>query len=200
MEIAINVLSAALYQVFWCLLIKDFKIKNIFYILSPILCGIIIGLYYYFYEYVPLTLIPFSLILVILINLSFIDCKYYEISGHSYWFLLIPALITVPLAGPTFYENLLGFVMSFAFFWVIDKIIGIEKIGGADVKILMILAFTISVFDFFSLLGISFLLDMVLFMIKLPIDKIRGSTEKTRIPMIVAITTAWVLLCFFHVV
>ena len=199
MTITINILSVILYQIIWYQIIRDFKVKKIFYILSPFLYGIILGIYYYFYNSVPLTLVPFSFILLTLINLSFIDCKYYEISGQSYWFLIVPALATVLLAGPHFYENILGFVISFVFFWIIDKIIGIEKIGGADVKILMILSLTMSFFDFFALVGISFAIDLVLFIVKFPFDKIRGKVGRTRIPMIVAITLSWLLISFFHI-
>ena len=89
-------------------------------------------------------------------------------------------------------------MIIFAIFWIIDKIVGVEKIGGADVKILMILAITISYFDCVTLMGLSFVIDVVLFMIKFPIDKICGKTERTKIPMIVSITIAWIISCLMN--
>lgn len=191
-------LSLMIYQVFWCCFIKDFKIHKIFYFISVILTISIVGFSWYLKGAISSSLIPYSLILLILTNLSFIDCKYYEVSGHSYWFLLLPAL-TIPILNyDIFLEYIICAILYFVFFFIVDKIVGIEKIGGADVKILLILALTISFWDSFSLLAISFLLDTILFILKFPIDKIFGKKEKTKIPMIVAITIAWILVCFMY--
>ena len=189
-----------LYQIFWYLFIKDFKVKNIWYIVSVLLSGCVLGAYYYFHQAIGIELLPYALNLVILINLSVIDCKYYEISGKSYWFLLFPSIAIVILNYPIFLEHLISFLIIFLIFWVIDKIVGVEKIGGADVKILMILAMTISYFDCITLMGLSFIIDVVFFMIKFPIDKIMGKTERTKIPMIVSITIAWIIACLMNFV
>jgi hypothetical protein len=168
--------------------------------LSPILTAGILALYYFFEGAFSLVLLPYSLILLTLINLSFIDCKYFEISGHSYWFLLLPTIAIVILSYETMILNLASFLILFGVFWIIDKIVGIEKIGGADVKILLILALTVSFFETFSLLAFSFLLDTVIFMFKFTIDKIINKEEKIRIPMIVSITLTWIVICLMNVV
>ena len=128
-----------------------------------------------------------------------IDCKYYEISGNSYWFLLLPSIAIMAISYKTMYLNLFSFLLLFILFWIIDKLIGVEKIGGADVKILLILALTITFFDTFTLLAVSFLIDTLIYMIKLTIEKIKGNNDKIKIPMIVAITIAWVIICLFNV-
>ena len=197
--VCLIVASILLYQLLFWVFIKDFKVKNICYILSPILTGVILGLYYYFSRSFNVSLLPYSLILVVLINLSFIDCKYYEISGNSYWFLLLPSIAIMAISYKTMYLNLFSFLLLFILFWIIDKLIGVEKIGGADVKILLILALTITFFDTFTLLAVSFLIDTLIYMIKLTIENIKGNNDKIKIPMIVAITIAWVIICLFNV-
>ena len=97
------------------------------------------------------------------------------------------------------YLNLFSFLLLFILFWIIHKLIGVEKIGGADVKILLILALTITFFDTFTLLAVSFLIDTLIYMIKLTIEKIKGNNDKIKIPMIVAITIAWVIICLLNV-
>lgn len=193
MEIIALGAGVLLYQIFWYLFIKDFKVKNMWYIISVALTFVILGGYYYFHNGIGIELLPYALNLVILINLSIIDCEYFEISGKSYWYLFFPTIAILILNYPIMLEHLISFIIIFSIFWIIDKIVGVEKIGGADVKILMILALTVSFFDSITLLGLSFVFDVFFFMVKFPIDKIRGKTERTKIPMIVSITLAWII-------
>ena len=200
MEIIALGAGILLYQIFWCLFIKDFKVKNIWYIVSVLLTFVILGGYYYFNGGIGIKLLPYALNLLILINLSIIDCKYFEISGKSYWYLFFPTIAILILNYPIMLEHLISFLIIFLIFWVIDKIVGVEKIGGADVKILMILALSITFFDSITLLGLSFVFDVAFFMIKFPIDKMCGKKERTKIPMIISITIAWIIACLMNVV
>lgn len=190
--------SMLLYQIFWYLFIKEFKVKNIFYLLSVIITGVVLGGYYYFNQNIGLELIPYSLILLILINLSIIDCKYYEIDGKSYWYLLLPTIAVLILSYEKMALHLFSFILIYGIFWLIDKAVGIERIGGADVKILLILSLTITFYDAVLLLSLSFVVDVILFGIKFVINKIRGINDKTKIPMIVSITIAWIITCLMN--
>lgn len=192
--------SVLLYQVFWYLFIKEFKVKNIFYLVSIILTGVGLGAYYYFSQTIGLELIPYALILLILVNLSIVDCKYFEVDGKSYWYLLLPTIAVLILTYEELALHLFSFILIYGIFWLIDKAVGVEKIGGADVKILLILSLTITFYDGVLLLSLSFIIDVILFGLKFVINKIRGINDKTKIPMIVSITISWVITCLMNVV
>ena len=200
MEIAILAAAVILYQIFWCVFIKDFTVKKYWYFISVLLTFLVCVAYYYFSGVFGLKVLPYALNLLILINMSIVDCEYFEVDGKSYWFLFLPTLAIPILNHYIFAEYLFSFLLMFAVFWIIDKIIGVEKIGGADVKILLILALSVSFYDCISLLGVSFIVDVLFFIIKAPIDKLRKKTEKTKIPMIVSITITWILICFMNIV
>ena len=189
-------ISIILYQILWYFLIPDFKIRNIFYFLSPIITMGFLGIWYFYHQMIDISLIPYLLIILTLSNLSFVDCKYYEVSGKSYWFLLVPACVILFMTGNQMYLNLLSFVLMFATFWIIDKLVGIEKIGGADIKILFILALTITMWDSLMLVILSFFVDVIIFVFSYPIHKILKKEGAVKIPMIVAISIAWIILCF----
>ena len=92
----------------------------------------------------------------------------------------------------------LSFVLMFCTFWIIDKLVGIEKIGGADIKILFILALTITMWDSLMLVILSFFVDVLIFLFAYPIHKIFKKEGAVKIPMIVAISLSWILLCFMQ--
>lgn len=191
-------ISIILYQIFWYFLIPDFKVRNLFYVLSPIITAGFCAIWYYYHKNIDFSILPYLLIILTLSNLSFVDCKHYEVSGRSYWFLLIPACAILFMQGNQLYLNLLSFVLMFCTFWIIDKLVGIEKIGGADIKILFILALTITMWDSLMLVILSFFVDVLIFVFAYPIHKIFKKEGAVKIPMIVAISLSWILLCFMQ--
>ena len=96
-------ISIILYQIFWYFLIPDFKVKNLFYVLSPIITAGFCAIWYYYHKNIDFSILPYLLIILTLSNLSFVDCKHYEVSGRSYWFLLIPACAILFMQGNQLY-------------------------------------------------------------------------------------------------
>lgn len=194
MIILLTIFLTFIYQITWIKKINDFKLKNFYYIFSFL---IVIGYMFLFdkiIEPINYSHIPYFLIFLVMTNLSIIDCKYYEISGKSYGFIIVPALSMIIFQKSLFWQPLLGFIIIFILFFLIDKIVGIEKIGGADVKLLLLLCLTIPYYDVFMLLFITFFIDTIIFIVKFIWYKLSNKKERIQIPMIIAINLAWIIV------
>lgn len=192
----VSALLFPLIQCLWVKLIKDFKLKNITY---GIISGIItIG--YIFYSLFLFSPSPESisifLVFMILTNLAITDYKYYEISGKSYYFLYPP--IAVYIFSNTmykWYECLISCAIIFVLLFIIDKIVGVEKIGGADIKLMLLTSLLFSYSEIMILTIVMFSLDFVLYGIMSIINMISGK-KTVAIPMIIAIWLSVVVLFF----
>lgn len=166
--------------------INKFQIKwfmHIISILVPLVCVII------FKEYTPKFLI-FCLTLEVLMILGFKDIMYYEVERDSYWILFLLAFIKILFFTTHIFEACLSPIVIYICFWVFDKIIGIEKLGGADVKIILIMSFYYCALDVFSFILYTFLVCTLLFigyMIK------QRTFKQVKVPMIVGIATSFFL-------
>ena len=81
----------------------------------------------------------------------------------------------------------MGFVIYLCF-WVFDIFLGIEKLGGADVKIMLILSFYYPSTDIFSFVIWTFLVCTILFIFYM----IRKKTIKNvKVPMIVGFAVSF---------
>lgn len=193
MYILFTVFMIFIYQYLWFVLIKDFKLNKY----ENIICCFITITYllYYNYQISPIDYlhIPYFLIVLIMTNLSFTDYKYYEISGKSYWFIILPLLFLVLSNIPILLQFVISFFIVFLLFLIVDKVIGIEKIGGADIKLLLLLSITIPYHDAFLFLMFSFLFDCIIFVIKYIYYKLISKNERVQIPMIIAINIAWII-------
>lgn len=164
--------------------INKFPIKKIWHISSiiiPTLCILYTG--FYNFEF-----FLFCAILEILIILAFTDIKHFEIDKNSYWLLMLFCAIK-----PIFFTvNLLDFALSplivYGCFWIFDKIWGIEKLGGADVKILLILSFYYPAKDIFSFVIWAFLICTIIFLFLMIIKR---KIKNIKVPMIVGFAVSF---------
>lgn len=175
-----------IYQISFFFIVNDFKLKNYFYLISPIITFIIPFLL----NNNHLINLPLYLIIQTLINLSMIDLKYLEISGKSYIFLLLPAISSIFLFRNGL-SAIISFIIILVIFIIFDKIFGIEGFGGADVKILLILSFCFKLEDVFTFIYLCLLLTIVVYFI-LAIKNRRF--KKIKVPMIVSITIIFIYM------
>ena len=175
-----------IYQISFFFIVNDFKIKNYFYLISPIITFIIPFLL----NKNSLINLPLYLIIQTLINLSMIDLKYLEISGKSYIFLLLPAISSIFLFRNGL-SAIISFIIILVIFIIFDKIFGIEGFGGADVKIILILSFCFKLEDVFTFVYLCLLLTIVVYFI-LAIKNRRF--KKIKVPMIVPITIIFIYM------
>lgn len=129
----------------------------------------------------------FLLILEILIILAFTDLKYLEIDGNSYWILIILSIvyfINNLYLGINIEYVILSPIFMYVIFWIFDKVIGIENLGGADVKIILILSFYYPATMIFSFMVYMFLVSLILFLFMAIKQR---SIKNIQIPMIVSI-------------
>lgn len=184
-----------LIQLLWTKTIKDFTYSNKICISIGLVFAIITSAFLIITEDKALPIACISVIIMILTNLSIIDCKYYEISGDSYWFLIPPVILYAISNGmyPA-WACLISGLLTLGIMMLTDKIIGIEKIGGADVKLMLITALMFSYYEILIYMLFIFASDIIIFIISFMVNKIKTGKNTTRVPMIVAINMAVVAL------
>lgn len=158
--------------------INKFPIKKIMHLISiiiPSLCIIYTGYY-------NLEFFLFCAILEILLILGFTDITHFEIDKNSYWPLILFCTLKPLLFTTSLFDFALSPIIVYCCFWIFDKIWGIEKLGGADVKILLILSFYYPATDIFSFVIWAFLICTIMFFVYMIIKK---STKNIQVPMIV---------------
>lgn len=130
-----------------------------------------------------------------------IDCKYFEISGKSYYFLIIPILgymFVNPLFSPI--SLIVSFIMILILMMLSDKLIGIEKIGGADVKLLLTMSLLFSYYEIVTIVFIIFLTNLLLLIFARGIFYLlrkKLGFKTVKIPMIVSIFLSVVIAQYF---
>lgn len=148
----------------------------------------------------------FFCILLGLVYIAFVDTIHFEIDRCSYFLIAIPTLFSLATHIPgnldLVAQKTLSAAFVFVFLMLASLVVGIKHIGGADIKVLLILSFTV-LFDFvfvylflcFIICGAIGLAHVIYRAIKnryIPAKK----RPKIRIPMLVAITFAWVFIQF----
>lgn len=185
-----------IHQFLWFFTVKDFQIskkENIFICLF-LLFSLIAWKYFDF----PVNnkVVVGFLISTTMMNLSIADIKYYEISGKSYYFFIVPILILFAFNLQDVMQYLISLLIITSVFFLTDKIIGLG-IGGADIKLMMILSLTISLFDVLTFMLLSFVFVIVIFLIKYLFKVIQTKKIKIKdlkIPMILAIYCSWMIM------
>ena len=122
------------------------------------------------------------------------DIDWLEIDGFSYLPIAIPALIQFCTFPTGVFFTILTPIFMYVTLFIFDKIIGIENIGGADCKLLLLLSFVIpadGVVDFVIGIAATSILLFIIYAIK-------NKRLKVQIPMIVSIMVAYFLYFFVH--
>ena len=105
-------------------------------------------------NYFTLEFFVFCIVQEVLLILAFTDILYFEIDKKSYWLLLVLSFIMFINNALHPEVHLLDVaicpLIMYLIFWIFDKIFGIEKLGGADVKLMLILSFYYPATDIFS--------------------------------------------------
>lgn len=186
-----------LIQLLWIKLVNEFPLSKKTYLTISVILILLNMSYSIYFNDFSVWQICTILISMILTNLSIIDYKYYEISGKSYYFL-IPIIIIFIFTNGMFnwWTCLISGVCMFLLFFIIDKIVGIEKIGGADVKLMLLISLMFSYYEILILVLLIFTVDVFLWIILAIINKIKNGPKGIKIPMIVAISIATVSLDF----
>ena len=145
-----------------------------------------------FTRFFTLEFFLFTLILEILLILAFTDVVFFEVDKRSYWLILLLSFVKVfALTTPDLiFDVALSPIVVYGAFWVFDKIFGIEKLGGADVKLILILSFYFNAMDVFSFIIWIFIISTIIFIFFM--IKQRGF-RNIQVPMIVSIAISFFL-------
>ena len=143
-------------------------------------------------NYFTLEFFVFCIIQEVLLILAFTDILYFEIDKKSYWLLLVLSFIMF-INNALYPEvHLLDVaicpLIMYLIFWIFDKIFGIEKLGGADVKLMLILSFYYPATDIFSFVIVTFGISTILFIIYAIKQK---GIKNVQVPMIVGIALSF---------
>lgn len=158
--------------------INTFPISKIMHLVSIIIpTACIIYTKFYNFEF-----FIFCCLLEILIILAFTDIKHFQIDKNSYWLIILFSALQAIFFTTSPLDFALSPLITYGCFWVFDKLWGIEKLGGADVKIMLILSFYYPATDIFSFVIWSFLICTVLFFVYMIIKK---TIKNVQVPMIV---------------
>lgn len=181
-----------LYQLIFYKTIQNFKLSKTELIISALSVSIMASLLYIYYNYINIYIVCSFLTLTGMVNLSLTDIKYLEVDHLSYYFIAAPCLLMAVFSDEPLWEFALSLAFTFVVFFIIDKIFGIEGMGGADVKLLLSLSISVPYYDTFFFLFAAFLINLLLWIaVKLT------HKNKCKIPMIVAITMGWLLTVVF---
>lgn len=167
---------------------KEYKIKNKYHFLSFLISVFIVFLL----KEVSFSSIIFIVLLESLLLLSFTDVKHFEISNKLYLFLIIPSILRFAFST-SYLESIASVLIVYITFWIFDKFIGIEKLGGADVKIILILSFYFLANDVLVFILLIFGFSTLFFIIE---GVIKKTFMDLSIPMIVPITISFYILNF----
>jgi Flp pilus assembly protein protease CpaA len=190
------IILIVLYQFIYQKLINKFVLNNKALVVIGIISIIVSTLLFLYIKNISFLLfIGIILCFTGLIDLSVTDFKYYEIDPKAYYFILVPVLIIAGCNYLRIWENLISFGLVFIVFELIDKLFGIEKLGGADVKLLLILSIGIPYYNVFMFLFFSFVINYILYLVRFIINKLQKEPVKNvSVPMIIAITLGWTII------
>ena len=137
----------------------------------------------------------FTLLFEVLLIYAFIDIKFFELSNWHYLIVIFYALFGFVLSflSHEYLLHLVSFFIMYATFFVFDKFVGIEKLGGADVKVMLSIALFFSAVDVLYFILMVFLISGIIFIIE---RIVRKSFCDLQVPMIVSIAIAFYLTEF----
>lgn len=177
---------------------EDFSLSLKKYLLIASIISILSVAYMFIFSEFNIATICLSILAMFFTNLSIIDFKFFEISGKSYYFLIIPIIVYMFTNNMyPWWTCLISGILMLLFFMILDKIIGIEKIGGADVKLMLLGALMFTYYDLLLFVCFTFIFDIILFVILAIINAIKKGEKGIQIPMIVAISMSILALTIF---
>lgn len=168
--------------------IKDFRCPKKYHIISFLISASLV----FFLKELNINSILFLNIFELLIIVSFMDIIYYEISSRVYILIAIPCILQFIFSSSKI-ESLLSVFAIYITFWAFDKFVGIEKLGGADVKIMLILSFYFLASDVLLFVFYVFLFSACIFILERLIKKTYCDLQ---VPMIAAICIAFFIKNF----
>ena len=164
-------------------LIKDFKCPIKYHIVSFLLSGSLV----FFVKSFDINSIIFLSLLELLLIVSFMDIIHYEISSRVYILVAIPCLLQFIFSSSKI-ESILSVFAIYVTFWAFDKFVGIEKLGGADVKLMLILSFYFLASDVLLFVFYVFLFSAFIFILERIVKKTYCDLQ---VPMIAAMCIAF---------
>ena len=202
-------LCSLLFQVIFFIRVKEFRVNKLFYLLSIIIANVVM---FICFEYSPLFL-PLLLVIQTLLILSFIDIFYLEVDPKSYIYLIIPTIVMIFITN-RFLPALFSFLFVFFVLFIMEKLnetvynfnlrrnkdgFDLERvedyggIGGADIKIMLILCTWFNLMDAFSFLFVCITFTTVLYAF---LALWKRKLNDIKIPMIVSISIAFIYSFF----
>ena len=168
--------------------IKEFPIKIWMHLISIVVPS---GMIFYLNTF-SIETFCYCTIMEILIILGFTDVLHFEISKNSYWLLLALcyASILLTTSGASLFDAALSPIVMYFVFWVFDHLFGIEKLGGADVKLMLILSFYFDATELFQFVILVFGFCAFLFFIY---AFIKMKFRRVQVPMIVGIALGFIV-------
>lgn len=165
------------------LIIKDFKCPLKYHLFSFLISG---SLVFFIIDYNIHSLLFLSVLELLLIT-SFMDIVHYEVSSRIYYLLFLFSFLQF-IFSTSRVESILSVFAVFVTFWIFDKFVGIEKLGGADVKIMLILSFYFIASDVLLFVFFVFLFSAFIFIIE---RIVRKTYCDLQVPMIVPMCLAF---------
>lgn len=151
----------------------------------------------YFIETKTLESILFINVFFILLIYSFIDIKFFELSNKHYILLIIYSILSFVLSffSDTYILHLLSVFAVYVTFFIFDKFVGIEKLGGADVKVMLILSLYFEATDVLFFTLITFVVSMLIFILE---RIVRKTFCDLQVPMIISIAVAFFISMYSY--
>lgn len=171
-----------LVNLFVFLINKDFKCPKKYHLFAFLIVEIMI----FFLQEFSLHSLLFLILFEIMIILSFVDIVHFEINSKMYWVLFIPCLIQF-ISSISLVESFLSVFAVYVTFWIFDKFVGIEKLGGADVKIMLILSFYFLASEVLLFVLLVFAISAVIFILERIVKK---TSCDLQVPMVAAMSIA----------
>lgn len=202
--VAIFLIALFLYNTF----IEDrFKLTKSFYIVSTVISSLLIVFINALVPNITIyTSCIYHFLITYLIILTFTDIQHYEISSKSYYFILIPVLVKI-LIGRSIKVPIINIIMSFVVLFLLEKInYYISKstnpkiteyetgLGGADIKLLLILSLILPKYSIFSFLIFTMFFGLMFYVLR---SMIKRDFEDKKIPLIFGITCSFVLMLLY---
>lgn len=133
------------------------------------------------------------LLFYILTALSFVDIKHYEIPSFSYFYLGGGVFTYILASNNSSFDYLKKVIIVFAILFVLDFILNLQ-VGGADLKLLIILIPLIEVFKILNFLYLLSFFAILTWVIKSIMVSDKKWSLKEPIPLIPAISMALFLV------
>lgn len=165
--------------------------KKLFYVIPIILC-FTIGVVSPRQDFFSLIEIYSYLILM---DLTISDFAFREVDAKSYFFL-IPLIFTSLFYTYSPLKNVISFLLTFVMLFLFDKFRLMENIGGADLKLMFILALCYPIDLTFIFLIFTCLITVLMGLASM----LKNKKKDVCTPMIFAITISHIITSFFYLI